>query len=320
MNDPHDNPNHPTGTRGLLAVDKIGNRVLFLNAATLQTEDVLDGFACRVHELAISPDRTTAYAPIYGDGKHGDNPTPGQLVAVIDLATRRHTRDLSVAPYFAPHGLRWGPSGQLYCVCEDSGVVLELDVTTGEHRAILDVGSTNAHRIEVLPDGSKLYTENEEDPWATVLDLRAGQRLADVPTPGGLAGLGMHPDGSTVVFVGAARPELLVLDTASDTIVRTVALTGHQTPAQIARYSPDGRYLVVTSNDEALATILDDDLDTQATVHVGQEPMDMAYAADGFTVVIGNQGDGTLSVVDLHDARVLTTVEAGEGVESLAFY
>jgi len=313
-------PNFPTGDRGLIAVDKAGNRVLFLDPVTLQTLDVLDGFAPRVHELAISPDRTTAFAPIYGDGRHGANPHPGHQIAAIDLATRGHTGDLSVTPYLAPHGLRWGPRGELYCVCENSGVVLELDAATGEHRAVIDVGSTNAHRIEVLPDGSKLYTENEEDPWATVVDLRRRERLPDVPAPGGLAGIGMHPDGGTVVLVGGARPELLVLDTTDDTVVRTIRLTGHQQPAQIARYSPNGLHLVVTSNDEDIATILDADLAIQGTVSLGQDPMDMAFAADGRSVVIGNQGDGTLTVVDLHNTRVVRTVEAGVGVESLAFY
>jgi hypothetical protein len=44
----------------------------------------------RASTSSASPDRTTAFAPIYGDGRHGANPNPGQLVAVIDLATRRH--------------------------------------------------------------------------------------------------------------------------------------------------------------------------------------------------------------------------------------
>jgi aspartyl-tRNA(Asn)/glutamyl-tRNA(Gln) amidotransferase subunit A len=94
--------------------------------------EILGGFAPKVHELAISPDHATAYAPIYGDGRHGNNPNPGHLIAVFDLAQRRHKGDFSVSPFIAPHGLRWGPAGQLYCVCEASGVVAEMDSVTGE--------------------------------------------------------------------------------------------------------------------------------------------------------------------------------------------
>ncbi|MET0473637.1 MAG: beta-propeller fold lactonase family protein [Mycobacterium sp.] len=317
-------PGIAMGTRGVIAVDKVGNQILFLNPQTFEIRSALEGFEPNVHELAIAPDGSTAYAPIYGDGRHGDNPHPGNHIVVVDLERRERLDDLTVAPYLAPHGLRWGPRGELYCVCEDSGVVIELDAVTGEHRAVIAVGSTNAHRIEVLPDGSKLYTENEEDAFATVIDLRHRRRLPDVPAPGGLAGLAMHPDGTTVVLVSAARPELVILDTADDAIVRTVPLTGNTRPAQIARYSPDGRYLVVTSVDEDLATILDAGLDAgfrvRATVPVGSQPMDMAFAPDGRSVVIANQGDGTLTAIDLPSGRVQDVVEVGSGVETLAYY
>ena len=314
------NPNLPTGVSGLLAVDKMGNRVMFLDPVTFATLHVLEGFAPRVHELAISPDHRTAYVPIYGDGRHGANPNPGHLIAVIDLQARTHVRDIDVSPYIAPHGLRWGPDGSLYCVCEDSGTVIEIDPASGAIWHAIGTGSTNSHRIEVLPDGSKLYAENEEDPFATVLDLRTRKRLADVPAPNGLAGLGMSPDGRTIVLVDAQRPELVVLDTATDTVVRTVRLTGHRTAAQIARYSPDGRHVVVTSHDEGLGTVLSPDLDAQRTAGLGKGPMDMAFTADGTRALVGNQDDGTISVLELESCRVIGTVAAGKGIEALAFF
>ena len=60
--------NFATGSDGLIAVDKIGNQILFLDPKTYATTLTLDAFAPRVHELAISPDHRTAYVPIYGDG------------------------------------------------------------------------------------------------------------------------------------------------------------------------------------------------------------------------------------------------------------
>ncbi len=315
----HD-PNFPTGHAGLIAIDKMGNRVLFLDPATYETTQVLSGFAPRVHELAISPDHARAYVPIYGDGRHGANPNPGHLIAVFDLPARRHIGDFSVAPFLAPHGMRWGPAGQLYCVCEDSGVVIEMDAGTGNIRHVMETGSTNAHRIEVLPDGSKLYAENEEDRFATVIDLRSHKRLPDIPVPNGLAGLGLSPDGGTIVLVDAKRPELLVIDTVTDEVVRTIRLSGHKEAAQIARYSPDGRVLVVTSHDEALGTILGADFGTQRPVRLGKGPMDMAFHPDGRTALVGNQDDGTITVLDLQQATVRRTVIAGDGVEALAFF
>jgi DNA-binding beta-propeller fold protein YncE len=312
--------NFMTGRDGLIAVDKIGNKVLFLDPSTYQTILTLEGFAPRVHEITVSVDRKTAFVPIYGDGKHGDNPNPGHLVAVIDLVARRHAGDISTAPYLAPHGLRWGPEGQLYCVCEDSGVVLDLDVETWEIRDVIEVGSNKAHRIEVLPDGTKLYTENEEDAFASVIDLKARKRLAKIATPGGLAGIGLSPDGKAVILVDAVKPQIHLVDTLTDAVTQTIGLIWHVRPAQIARYSPDGRYLVVTSFEEPLATILDAACSTQRALHLGEGPMNMAFHADGRTVVIANQNSGTICVVDLDSAEVMRSVPAGQGVETLSFF
>ena len=104
-------PNFPTGRAGLIAVDKVGNQVRFLDPATFETVHALGGFPSRVHELAISPDGARAFVPIYGDGRHGANPNPGHQIAEIDLHSREHLSTFSVAPYLAPHGMRWGSPG-----------------------------------------------------------------------------------------------------------------------------------------------------------------------------------------------------------------
>jgi DNA-binding beta-propeller fold protein YncE len=312
--------NFATGSKGLIAVDKVGNQILFLDLKTYVTTLTLDAFAPRVHELMISPDHRTAYVPIYGDGIHGNNPHPGHLIALFDLVARRHAGDFSTYPYLAPHGLRWGPQGQLYCVCENSGVVLEMDAGKGSIEHVIEVGSDKAHRIEVTPDGSKLYTENEEDTFACVIDLKARKRVKKIPAPNGLAGLGMSPDGKTIVLVDAKAPQIMVIDTKRDEIVRTVRLEGHEKAAQIARYSPDGKYLVVTSFDAPLGTIFDAKLETQRLLQLGRGPMNMAFHADGRILLTANHNAGSLAVVDLEQAEVLRTVPAGVGVETLSFY
>jgi hypothetical protein len=84
-------PNSATGTNGLILVDKVGRQIRFLDPSTFKE---VSSFPAGVapHDVAISPDHTTAYTPIYGDGIYGRNPNPGHEIAIIDLASREQTQ------------------------------------------------------------------------------------------------------------------------------------------------------------------------------------------------------------------------------------
>ena len=75
-------------SRGMIAVDKMGTKVLFLNPVTYETEVVLEDFPRTVHELLVVPEANLAYVPIFGDGIQGRNPNPGHLLCIIDLEKR----------------------------------------------------------------------------------------------------------------------------------------------------------------------------------------------------------------------------------------
>jgi len=148
--------------RGMIAVDKMGCRVLFLNPETYETEIVLDGFPRTVHELLVVPETGLAYVPIFGDGIHGRNPNPHHLLCMFDLEQRTHVGDIDLRPYIAPHTLKLGPDGLIYITCENSAVVAVIDRDRGQVVDAIDSGSTNGHRLIIAPDGQRLYTENEE--------------------------------------------------------------------------------------------------------------------------------------------------------------
>jgi len=58
--------NFTSGTAGLVAIDKVGNEVLFLDPVTYCITKTIAGFESKVHELLISEDHTKAFVPIYG--------------------------------------------------------------------------------------------------------------------------------------------------------------------------------------------------------------------------------------------------------------
>src|ERR1700730_2666986 len=113
--------------RGIIAVDKMGAKVLFLNPATYETEVVLDDFPRTVHELLVVPETGLAYVPIFGDGIHGRNPNPHHLLCIFDLNKRAHVGNIDLRPYIAPHTLKLGPDGLIYITGENSAVVAVID-------------------------------------------------------------------------------------------------------------------------------------------------------------------------------------------------
>ncbi|HVZ52636.1 MAG TPA: hypothetical protein VG986_11760, partial [Pseudolabrys sp.] len=132
--------------RGMIAVDKMGAKILFINPASYETETVLDGFQRTVHELLVMPERGIAYVPIFGDGIHGRNPNPGHTLCVIDLIARKRLADIDLSPYRAPHTLRLAADGLIYITCENSAVVAVIDPNTNKVIDAIQSGSTNGHR------------------------------------------------------------------------------------------------------------------------------------------------------------------------------
>jgi YVTN family beta-propeller protein len=304
---------------GLIAVDKRGGKVLFLDPADCSTVGVLDGFAPVPHELLVMPDRRHAWIPIFGNGTHASNPIPGNRIAVVDLPTRRHVRDIDIAPLLSPHGIALGRDGLVHVTCEASGVVAILDPGAERVVGTIDVGSVNAHRLALSGDGRWLYTENEEDASISVVDLAARSMVARIETPRPLSGIAVAPGSGDVIAVDGERPVILRIDPAKRAVIEEIALEGHAGPAQIPRYSPDGSRLLVTGT-KGVVTLLDAGLSRQSAIPSDGGSMDAAFHPDGRTLLVANQRAGTISVIDLATRRLLRNVPAGTGCETLAYF
>jgi len=314
--------NNPTGTQGLIMIDKLGGFVRFFDPVSLKE---LSSFAIPdgpPHELAISPDHRTAYIPIYGDGVYGRNPHPGHVIAIVDLVSRKLTGTIDISPYIAPHGLQVDSKGTLYASCDLSRKLLVIDPKTKKITAAIETEGTG-HWVAVLPDGSKAYVANKNDrPFVSVIDIKAGKMTGKIDMPNGTQGITVSPDGKRVLAVDYKDPKFMVIDTATDKIVDTVAVEKNQTGPFRVKYSPDGSKLVTCESQGGLANILSTaDLHGKQTVlTVGKTPFGIAFSADSKTALVSNHGDGTISVIDLPGAKIVNTFKAGTGIETLAYY
>src|ERR1700761_6321176 len=305
-------------SHGMIAVDKMGGKVLFLDPHTYTTEVVIDGFLRTVHELLVVPETGRAYWPIFGDGIHGRNPNPQHHLCVFDLHKRTLLETIDLYPYIAPHTLKLGPDGLIYITCENSAKVVVIDPKANKVVEAIDSGSTNGHRLIIAPDGKRLYTENEEDGTVSVIDLPNRKLLGKIKTPRPLAGIAISADGRTVVAVDDAQPTLFLIDTEAGNVREEIVLKDVPKAAQIARYAPDNSLLGVTSLNSDTVSLIDPAFREQTAIKVGSQPMDMAFRGDELFVAC--QGDGSMHVIDIPSRRIKTSFQAGTGCESVGFF
>jgi YVTN family beta-propeller protein len=314
-------PNNPTGTSGLIMIDKRGGLVRFFDPATLKEVSTLQLEAIP-HELAISPDHKTAYVPLYGDGVYGNNPNPGHKIVAIDLTTRKVSGTIDISPYLAPHGLQVDNNGTLYASCDTSRKLLVIDPKSHKILSAIDTEGTG-HWSAVLPDGSKAYVANKNDRmFVSIIDLKTRKMIGKVPMPKGTQGITASPDGKQVLAIDFRDPQFYVIDTATDKIIDTVVVEKNTVGPFRARFSPDGSILITANNTNALANIFNArNLHApQKTLTVGSQAFGIAYSADGKTALVSNHGDGTISVIDLVKNQVTQTFKAGTGIETLSYY
>ena len=313
--------NHPTGTRGLLLIDKLGSHIRFFDPATFKERTSI-AVATKPHDFALTPDRKTAYVPLYGDGIFGRNPNPGHEVVIVDMDAAKVVGSIDTSPYRAPHGIQIGPDGTIYVASDLDHKLLVIDPKARKVTNAIDTDGTT-HWIGILPNGSKIYATNKNDPFVTVVNLKTGTVATKIEVPGGTEGIAVSPDGKRIIVMTHTNPGLAVIDPATDTIVDRIAIQ-NQTGggAYKAYFSPDGKRLLTMNLGSTVINIFNaaDLHGPQRTAVVGKDPMGFAFSADGKTALSANHGDGSVSVIDLDKGQVVQQFQAGTGIETLTFY
>jgi YVTN family beta-propeller protein len=314
-----ESPNHTTGTEGLLLVDKLGGHVRFFDPTSLTERSALE-LPKNPHDFALSADHRFAYIPIYGPGVYNRNAEPGHELYVLDVAERKVAKVIDLSPYRSPHGVQIDARGMVYVTAELDRKILVVDGEAGRVVDTID-HEGSGHWIAVLPDGSKAYVANKDDKlFVSVLDLRTRKQIGTVPMPRGTQGITVSPDGKRVIAMDIARPEIAVIDTATDAVLDRIALADTTDAAYKAYYSPDGQWLLTMAGSSISILDAANLRAPQRTLKVGASPMGIGFSADGKTALVANHGDGTVSVIDIATATVTNTFKAGTGIETLTYY
>lgn len=324
-----------TGTAGLVAVDKVGNRIRFYDPQTLHEVGSFDAPEPCAHELAISHDHKTAFVPLYGDGIYGANKHPNNKVLVVDLVGRRLADVIVLGEFVAPHGMVATREGKLWVVCDIPAKLLLIDPGKRAVEAAYDCPAKGPHIVVATSDEKKLYVSAKEGDLA-VFDIGQRKFIAAIPmrSPGvtsgngsGSEGVAPTPDGKRLLAIDNDKGDIRVIDIAADReIDRVPLMLNPPSPVKRSRlaklmFSPDGKHLIATAYASGLAWLIDAaDLRRQTLVPVAKGPQGIAFAPDGTTALVSSHDSGLLTQISLADGRIVAAHDGGSGIEVLAWY
>jgi DNA-binding beta-propeller fold protein YncE len=321
--------------RGIIAIDKVGNRIRFYDPHSLEETKVIDGPEPCVHELALAPDKKTAFVPLYGDGIYGNNKNPNNKVLVVELERQEVAALIDLGGYVAPHGMVATRDGRLWVVCDLSGVLLSVDPARAAVVEAFDCPGKGPHLVVATPDESKLYISHKEAGLG-VFNLKEKSFAGIIPVGNpeiasgngsGGEGMAFTPDGARLVVVDNDGSNLHVIDTRTDREIDRVPLDRHpptnRKRSRLAKpaFSPDGRHLVVTSYATGSAWILDGaNYRQQTEVPLAKGPMGILFESSGESVIVTSHDSGLLTRIELGTGRILGSADGGTGIEVLAYY
>ncbi len=209
---------------------------------------------------------------------------------IIDVATLTLKKEIAVG--FAPEHLAFSPDGRYYYQGnpdDDSVSVIDM-VSMTEIKRI--PGFAEPLNITFTPDGSKAYVGNYGAHWVGVIDVSRHELLKKI-------------------YVGEV-PEIASLDPER--------YLGDIKGISNVSISNDGRYLYAADGDLGIVSVIDSREDKVIKqIRVGANPWRAYMSHHGNYAVVANNGDATISIIDLKKNEVAATLESGPDIMGVNF-
>jgi YVTN family beta-propeller protein len=252
------------------------------------------------HEAVIAPSGRIAVVTIYGIGG-----TPGNGLAVVDVAKGVVTNTISLGQYTRPHGANFlpGDDTRVIVTSEATQNVVVVNIAEGKVEYAIPTSAAGSHMVAVTADGRRGFTSNIGGGSVTEVDIPGKANVRTINVAPRVEGIAVTPDGSAVWAGSNTNGTVSIIDTKTGTIAAT--LSGFTLP-----------YRLAMSDDGKTAIICDPQGDAIHVADVVQRkvlwkldgigsPRGVNIAPDGKTAFVTLAADDTMGIVDL-EARKLT--------------
>jgi YVTN family beta-propeller protein len=261
-------------------------------------------------EICVSPDGRRAYVSV---GK--DN-----AVAVVDLEKLEVVATIKDPQLDGPDGGRVSSDSKtVYITSAFKNAVVVIDAGTNKVVKSIPTNGTAPRRLILSPDDKLMYVGFNKGDAVGVIDMASGKTIRSIKTgdePRG--GFAFTADGKILLSGAVEGDTVAVVETETGTVKR---IFGVPFSPQRVEMTPRGEAVVLSGGQGHSVTIVGNLLSHDKThpVPVGKAAWGLALNEDGTISYSSNYADGTLTIIDLVNAKVLQTVEVGEDPNGVAY-
>jgi len=270
------------------------------------------------HEVAASPDGKRAFVPIYGNSGVGHPGTDGQLIRVIDLATRKIIGTFDFGKGVRPHCAVIGPrNGLLYVTTELDNSISIIDPQTLKLVGKVPTGQPESHMLAITRDGRRGYTSNVGPGTVSALDLEQKKLVTIIPICQTAQRISLSVDDRWAFTSDQIKPRLAVIDTENNKLKNWIDMPGI---GYGTSPTPDGHWLLVALIGKNKVGVIDlEAMKFSRSVDVPKAPQEILVRPDGAEAYVSCDASRQVALLDLKNWAVEKLVDAGKGADGLAW-
>ena len=229
--------------------------VLLRNASALAIVDAASGNVLgRVpvgrdpHEVAVTPDGTTAFVA-----------SPGVGISMIDVRAMKEIRRIDPGTGSAPHDVLY-TGGKLYFTAEGYKSIGRYDPVANKVEWMLGIGQDGTHLLVLAKDQQTMWVPNRGSNSVSVIDGVTGgpprYKVMAIPVPGLTPeGIDLSPDGSELWTATRGDGAVSIIDTSTRRVKQSFGL--RLTDANRLKFTPDGSKVLILDGGTGTLIVLD---------------------------------------------------------------
>ncbi|HLG60212.1 MAG TPA: cytochrome D1 domain-containing protein [Vicinamibacterales bacterium] len=255
-------------------------------------------------------------------------------ISFMDIKSRKMVGSVFLGNNVNPHMVMMSPDGR-YVVTGGTRAnkAYIIDTKTLQLVKVIPTDIAPEH-LAFSPDSRWYYQGNPDGDSISVIDMQSLSKIKTIPGFAEPLNITFLPDGSKAYVGNYGAHWVGVIDVRRHELIKKIQVAdvpgvAKMDPARylgeihginIAMPSPDGRYLYAADGTLGVVGVIDPREDKVIKViRVGADPWRIYMGHDGKYAITPNNGDQTISIIDLKTNSVAATLEAGPDMTGVNF-